>query len=60
MLLSREVSIPSRKVLKSSSLHCFASTGCLTQGLPVQRTILARGLVKDRAHTPVPRRQKAA
>ena len=32
MLLSREISIPSRKVLKSPPLHRFASTGWLTPG----------------------------
>jgi hypothetical protein len=50
VLLSREVSIRSRKFLKLSSLHRFGSTGLLTPGRTGSREILARGLVKDRAH----------
>ena len=44
MLLSREISIPSRKVLKSPSLYRFASTGFLTTGLTGSNAILAREL----------------
>ena len=51
MLFSREISIPSRKVLKSPSLHCSASTGCLTQGLTGSKAIPARELVKGRTHS---------
>lgn len=59
MLLSREVSIPSGKVLKSLSFHRFASTDCLTPRLTGSKAMLAREHVKGRAH-PFPRRQKAA
>ena len=51
MLLSREISIPSSKVLKSHSFHRFASTGCLTPGLTDSKAILARELVKGRIHS---------
>ena len=51
MLLSREISIPSRKVLKSLSLHRFASTGCRTPGLTGAKAIPARERVKGRTHS---------
>ena len=51
MLLSRECFIPSRKVLRSPSLCCFASTGCLTQALTGSKTILARELVNNGTHS---------
>ena len=51
MLFSREISIPSRKVLKSPSLHRFASTGCLTLGLTGSKAILAREPVNSRTHS---------
>ncbi len=50
MLLSREISIPSRKVLKSPSLHRFASSGCLPPRLTGSNAILVRELVKGRTH----------
>jgi hypothetical protein len=51
VLLSREISIPSRKVLKSPSLHRFASTRCLLPGLTGSKAILVRELVKGRTHS---------
>ena len=51
MLLNRECSIPSRKVLKSPSLYRFASTGCLTPGITSSKAILVRELVKGRTHS---------
>ncbi len=57
MLFSREISIPSRKVLKSHFLHRFASTGWLT----ASKAILARGLVKSRTLScaAIPKRQSS-
>jgi len=46
VLLSREISIPSRKVLQSPPLHRFAPTGWLTPGLAGSKAILARELLK--------------
>jgi hypothetical protein len=46
VLLSREISIPSRKVLKSPLLHRFAFTGWLAPGLTGSEAILARELLK--------------
>ena len=43
MLLSREVSIRSRKFLKLSSLHRFGSTGLLIPGVLVQGRFLLEG-----------------
>jgi hypothetical protein len=51
VLLSRKISIPSGKVLKSLSFHRFASTGCLTPGLTGSKAMLAREPVKSRAHS---------
>ena len=51
MLRSRECSIPLRKVLRSPSLHCFASTGCGTPALTGPKTILARELVNTRTNS---------
>jgi hypothetical protein len=51
VLLSREIAIPSRKVLKSPSPPRFASTGWLTPGLTASKAILARELVKGRTHS---------
>jgi hypothetical protein len=51
VLLGREISIPSRKVRKSLSLHRFASTGCLTPGFTGSKAIPARELVKGRTHS---------
>jgi hypothetical protein len=45
VLLSREISIPSRRVLKSTSLHRFASIGCVTPRLTASNRVLARALV---------------
>lgn len=59
MVLSREISSPSRKVLKSPFLHRSASTGCLTPGLTGSKAIPARELVKGRPHS-VPPRQKGS
>ena len=50
MLLSREISIPSLKVLKSHSLHRFASTGGLTPGPTGSNAIPAQEQVKGRSH----------
>ena len=58
MLLTREISIPSRKVLKSHSFHGFASTGLLIPERTGSNAIFGRELVKGWTH-PVPRRQKA-
>jgi hypothetical protein len=55
--LSREISIPSRRVLKLLSFHRSASTGCLTPGFTGSKAIPARELVKGRTHS-VPPRQK--
>jgi hypothetical protein len=51
VLSSREISIPSRKVLKSPSLHRFASIGCLPPGLTGANAILVRELVNGGAHS---------
>ena len=51
MLLSREISIPSLKVLRSPSLPCFASTGWVTPALTGSTTIPAQQPVKDRTHS---------
>ena len=51
MLLSREISIPSRQVLESPSLRRFASSGCLPTGLTGSNAIFARKLVKSRTHS---------
>ena len=51
MLRSREISIPSRKVLKSRCLHRFASTGYLTPELTGSKAIPARELEKGRTHS---------
>jgi len=48
VLLSRQISIPSRKVLKSVSLYRFASSCCLIPRLTGSKAILARELVKGR------------
>jgi hypothetical protein len=52
VLLSREISTPSRKVLKSPFLHRFASTGFLTPRTTISNAILARELVKGRTQPP--------
>ncbi len=51
MLPSRECSIRLPKVLRSPSLRCFASTGCVTPALTGPKTILARELVNTRTHS---------
>jgi hypothetical protein len=50
VLLSRELSIPSRKVLKLSPLHRFTPTGFLIPEYAGSKAILARELVKGRTH----------
>ncbi len=55
MLLSREISIPLRNILKSLSLHCFASTGCLPSGLTRSKAILAREKGKTRSYSATPK-----
>ena len=57
MLLGREVSIAPRKAFKASS-HRFASTRCLTPGLPGSKAILARELAKGKTYIPGPQRQR--
>ena len=51
MLLSREISNPSRKVHKSPFLHRFASASRLTEWLIGSEAILARKPVKRRTHS---------
>jgi hypothetical protein len=51
VLLSREISIPSRRVLKSTSLHSFAPSGCLTPRLTASNVVLARELVVSRTRS---------
>jgi len=50
VLLTWEISIPSPKVLKSSSLNRFAALGFLIPGRAGSKAILARELVKGRTH----------
>jgi hypothetical protein len=52
VLLNREISIPSLKVLKSPALHRFAFTGWLIPGLTGSKPILARELLNG-GTTPV-------
>jgi hypothetical protein len=57
VLLSRDISIPSRKVLKSPPLHRLAPSGWLTPELAGSKATLARELLKG-GHNPVPRLQR--
>jgi hypothetical protein len=50
-VLRSPIFIPSGKVLQSPSLHCYASSGCLTPGLTGSKAILARALVKSRTRS---------
>ena len=51
MLLSWEIFTPSRRALKSLSLHRCASTRCLTLGHTGSKAIPAPELVEDRTHS---------
>jgi hypothetical protein len=51
VLLSREISVPLRNILKSPSLLCFACTGGLVPGLTGSKAILAGQRLKGKTRS---------